>query len=52
MWNLLLSPFKMSTAALISKLEANVETPNYTFPPIFTALPIPIPPSITSTIRW
>ena len=38
----------MSTAALISKSEANVETPaTDTFPPIFTALPIPIPPSIT-----
>ena len=42
------TPFYMSTAALISKLEENVETPaTFRFPPIFTALPIPIPPSTT-----
>ena len=42
------SPFNISTAAFISTLDVNVDNPaTDMFPPILTALPIPIPPSIT-----
>ena len=41
-------PFNISTAALISKLEAKVETPATVIPsPIFTRFAIPNPPLMT-----
>ena len=42
------NPLRISTAAFISTLDVNVDNPATDIsPPILTALPIPIPPSIT-----